>query len=127
MFVYDHLGATVGGLYAAGLLAHFARRWVARRRYAALRAAYESAVEDVHRLGGQPAAVVRWQELQREFMRAWLPGWFSGAVPSALRIARFCALLTIAALFLRGPLVRREAQRQGATRGHVASTRTTPR
>jgi hypothetical protein len=127
MFVYDHLGATVGGLYAAGLLAHFVRRWVARRRYAALRAAYESAVEDVHRLGGQPAVVVRWQELQREFMRAWLPGWFSGAVPSALRMARLCALLTIAALILRAPLFRRESQHRGYTRGPVATVPVAPR
>jgi hypothetical protein len=81
----------------------------------------------VHRLGGQPAAVVRWQELQREFMRAWHPGWFSGAVPSGLRIARFCALLTIAALFLRAPLVRRESQRRADTRGHVATVRVAPR
>ena len=116
MFVYDHLEPLVGAVFVAGISCHFLTRWRQRRRYAALRAAYESAVEDVHRLGGQPAAVVRWQELQREFMRAWLPGWLDGLGRRLAGTAKTCAVLMLVAFFFKAPIERREALRLAKAR-----------
>jgi hypothetical protein len=69
----------------------------------------------VRRLGGQPAAVVRWQELQREFMRAWLPGWHSGLGRRAWFITRACAVLVLIVMLAKASVARREARTRHAS------------
>jgi hypothetical protein len=49
-----------------------------RRSYGRLRGAYVAAVAHVQRTGGDPDALVRAQELHRQFMRARIPSWVFG-------------------------------------------------
>ena len=116
MFVYDHLEPLVGAVFVAGISSHFLARWRQRRRYVALRAACEDAVHVASLRAGDPVAMVRLQELHREFMRAWLPGWLDGLRRRVVITAKTCAVLTLVALFFKAPIERREAARHALAR-----------
>jgi hypothetical protein len=119
MFVYDHLEPLVGAVVVAGISSHFLARWRQRRRYVALRAACEDAVHVASLRAGDPVAMVRLQELHREFMRAWLPGWLDGLGRHLAGTAKTCAVLMLVAFFFKAPLERREAARQALARSAI--------
>ena len=119
MFVYDNLGLLVAGAFTVGVTGHFTARWRHRHRYFALRDVYEGALRDARESGGDTSAVVRWQELQREFMRASLPRWLDGFGRRLLLMTKVCGALTLVALFFKAPLERREAIRQASARSAV--------
>ena len=111
MFVYDHLEPLMGAVFVAGISSHFLTRWRQRRRYVALRAACEDAVHVASLRAGDPVAMVRLQELHREFMRAWLPGWLDGLGRRLAGTAKTCAVLMLVALLFKAPLERRASAR----------------
>lgn len=110
MWFYENLGLIVGGVFVAGLSGHFTSRRRHRRSYVALRDAYELAVREVRESGGDADALVRGQELHREFMRAYYPGWFEGFGRRLRIMAKVCAALTLLAFFLKGPIERGEVE-----------------
>ena len=116
MFVYDHLEPLVGAVFVAGISSHFLTRWRQRRRYVALRAACEDAVHVASLRAGDPVAMVRLQELHREFMRACLPGWLDGLGRRLAGTAKTCAVLMLVAFFFKAPIERREALRLAKAR-----------
>jgi hypothetical protein len=90
MWVYENLEMCIGGVFAAGIAEHFFRRWRHRRRYRLLRTVFERAVRTVRANEGDPAAVVRCAELERDFMRAWSAtprgGWSRGPGRRTVRV-----------------------------------------
>lgn len=110
MWIYENLGLIIGGVFIAGLGRHFTSRRRHRRSYVALRDAYEAAVREVRESSGDSAALVRGQELHREFMRAYYPGWFEGFGRRLRTVAKVCAALTLLAYFLKGPIERGEEE-----------------
>ncbi len=108
MWFYENLEGIVGGIFASGLALHFLARWRDRRRYMRLRRAYEVSVRETRRMGGDATAVVREAELYRAFMNSWLPGWFEGFGGCVCTWLKFCAAVTLLALFLKGPIERGE-------------------
>jgi hypothetical protein len=131
MWVYENLEFIIGGVFAAGLARHFAARRRHRRSYLALRRAYEDAVQEVRETDGAASAVVREQELHREFMRAYFPTWLEGFGGRLRSTAKLCAALTLLAFFLKGPIERGEAEaarkaqaRAAAAAGKVARAKT---
>lgn len=106
---YGHLEFLILGLFAAGISAHFWSRRVDRRRYRELRSEYEEAIRETRDSGGTPPAIVREAELRRAFADARMPGWFEGFGRTVGRWAKFTAAATLLALFLRGPILRGEA------------------
>lgn len=110
MWFYENLGGVAGGIFATGVALHFLARGQERRRYRALRLAYEDAVGETRALGGNPAAVVREAELYRAFMSSGLPGWFDGFGRCIRRWLKVCAAFTLLALLLRGPIERGEEE-----------------
>ena len=124
---YGHLEMFVLGLFATGIALHFLRRRGDRRLYLELRDAYEDAIRETRESGGAPSAVVREAEFQRSFTRSGMPGWFEGFGPTLARWAKYCAIATLLALFLRGPILRGEADYgQRNQRPGVASTSVRP-
>jgi len=121
MWVYENLELVIGGVFVAGLGRHFAARWCDRRSYLALRRAYEEAVREVREAGGDAAALVRGQELHREFMRAYFPTWFEGFGRRLRSTAKLCAALTLLAFFLKGPIERGEAEAARKAQGRMAA------
>jgi hypothetical protein len=129
MWVYENLEMCIGGIFVAGIAEHFLRRWRHRRRYQVLRQAFERAVRTVRATEGDPAAVVRCAELERDFMRAWWLGWSFGLGARARGMLKLCAALTLLAFILKGPIERHESRRNrgfaGASsaiaRGHAAA------
>lgn len=75
MFDHDLIALWFLTSLAAGIAAHVAAAWFYRRSYARLRAAYVAAVGHVQRTSSDPDALVRAQELHRQFMRARIPSW----------------------------------------------------
>ncbi len=63
---------------------------------------------------GHPGAVVRCAELERDFMRAWWLRWSFGLGARVRGMLKVCAALTLLAFILKGPVERREAERNGA-------------
>jgi len=110
MWVYENLEFVIGGVFVVGLGRHFAARWRHRRSYLALRGAYQDAMREVRETGGDSGALVRGQELHREFMRAYFPSWFEGFGRRLRSTAKLCAALTLLAFFLKGPIERGEAE-----------------
>jgi hypothetical protein len=78
MFDHDPIAFWFLTSVAGGLAVHVAAAWVYRRSYARLRGAYVAAVAHVQRTGADPDALVRAQELHRQFMRARIPRWALG-------------------------------------------------
>lgn len=114
MWVYENLELCIGGVFAAGVVEHFLRRWRHRRRYRVVRDAYERAVRRVQATDCDPAAVVRYTELERDFMRAWWLPWSYGLRVRIWKMLKLCAALTLLAFVLKGPIERSEAQRSSA-------------
>ena len=110
MWVYENLEMCIGGVFAAGVAEHFFRRWRHRRRYRVLRDAYERAVRREQATECDPAAVVRRTELERDFMRAWWLPWSFGLGARIRKMLKVCALLTLLAFVLKGPIERSEAK-----------------
>jgi hypothetical protein len=110
MWVYENLELCIGGVFAAGVAEHFYCRWRHRQRYRVIRAAYERAVRQVQATDCDPAAVVRCTELERDFMRAWWLPWTFGLGSRVKRMLKVCALLTLLAFVLKGPIERSEAR-----------------
>lgn len=79
MFDHDLIALWFLTSLAGGVAAHVAAAWFYRRSYARLRAAYVTAVGHVQRTGNDPDALIRAQELHRQFMRARIPSWTLGA------------------------------------------------
>src|SRR5689334_16295904 len=71
----DPIGLWLAASVVTGVTAHAALAVRDRRAYLRLRDAYVGAVS-VAQETGAPDALVRAQELHREFMRATWPGWF---------------------------------------------------
>src|SRR5690242_20465352 len=71
----DPIGMWLAASVVTGVTAHAARAARDRRTYLRLRDAYVGAVSAAQKTGA-PDALVRAQELHREFMRATWPGWF---------------------------------------------------
>ena len=111
MWVYENLEICIGGVFAAGIAEHFFQLWRHRRRYRVLRQAFERAVRTVRATEGDPAAVVRCTELERDFMRAWWRGWSFGLGARVRGMLKLCAALTLLAFILKVPVERREALR----------------
>jgi hypothetical protein len=111
MWVYANLELCIGGVFAAGVAEHFYRRWRHRQRYRVIRAAYERAVRQVQATDRDPAAVVRCTELERDFLRAWWLPWTFGLGFRVRKMLKICAVLTLLAFVLKGPIERIEAQR----------------
>ncbi len=124
MWFYENLELVIGGIFASGLVLHFAARGQQRGRYMALRRACEDAVRAARETDREPAAVVRAAELHRTLMNSWLPGWFEGFGRSLRTTLTICAALTVLALFLKGPIERGETD-YARTHAH-ASTRPIP-
>ncbi len=107
MWLYENLKMCVAGVFVAGIAEHFFRRWRHRRRYRVLRKALERAVRTVHATEGDPAAVVRCAELERDFMRAWWLGWSFGLGARVRGMLKLCAALTLLAFILKVPIGQR--------------------
>ena len=120
MWVYDNLEACIAGVFASGVAMHFAGRWQYRRRYLALRDAFEHAVRRVQATDQDPAAVVRCAELERDFMQARWLGWCPGLGARVRTMLKVCAALILLAFLLKGPIERGEAE-QAARAGSVAA------
>jgi hypothetical protein len=123
MWVYEYLELCIGGVFAAGVAEHFYRRWRHRQRYRVIRAAYERAVRQVQATDCDPAAVVRCTELERDFLRAWWLPWSFGLGARIGKMLKVCAVLTLLALVLKGPIERSEAQRNSAHARNGSSMR----
>ncbi len=124
---YGHLEFFILGVFAAGIAAHFSRRRADRRRYRELRSDFENAIRETRESGGAPPAIVREAELRRCFADSRMPGWFEGTGQAVVRWAKYCAVATLVALFLRGPILRGEADyARRASRGGVAGTSSRP-
>lgn len=126
MWVYENLEMCIGGVFAAGVAEHFLRRWRHRRRYRVLRDAYERAVRREQATDCDPAAVVRRTELERDFMRAWWLPWSFGLGARIRRMLKVCAMLTLLAFVLKGPIERAQgasaqSRTTAAVRRHGAS------
>jgi hypothetical protein len=123
MWVYENLEMCIGGVFAAGIAEHFFRRWWHRRRYRVLRQAFERAVRTVRATEGDPAAVIRCAELERDFMRACWLGWSFGLGARVRGMLKLCAGLTLLAFLLNGPIERRETRTDsGQARAATAMT-----
>jgi hypothetical protein len=114
MWVYENLEMCIGGVFAAGIAEHYLRRWRHRHRYRVLRAAYERAVRQAQATDCDPAAVVRCTELERDLMRAWWLPWSFGLGARIRKMLKLCAVLTLLAFVLKGPIERGEAQKSAA-------------
>lgn len=62
--------AVASGSGVGGVAAHLAAAWLYQRSYGRLRGACVAAIAHVQRKGDEPSALVRAQELHRQFMRA---------------------------------------------------------
>lgn len=123
MWFYENLEGIVGGIFATGFSLHFLARWRERLRYRELRRAYERSVQETRALDGDPAAVVREAELYRAFMHSWLPGWFEGFGRCLGRWLKVCAVFTLVAYFLKGPIIWGE---QEYARNHASAVKKVP-
>jgi hypothetical protein len=86
-----------------GLAAHVAIVAWYRRSYVRLRAAYTGAVADAQETS-RPDALVRAEELHRQFMRASPPGWLAG-FGAHLKVASvICGLVGLALMIGTGRL-----------------------
>jgi hypothetical protein len=122
-----HLEFFILGKFAAGIAVHFSRRRADRRRYRELRSAYEGAIRETQESVGAPPAIVREAELRRSFADARMPGWFEGFSRTVATWANYCAVAALLALFLRGPILRGEADHgRRASRGGVAGSSSRP-
>jgi hypothetical protein len=120
MWLDDNLGLVTGSVFAMGITEHFLRRRRYRRRYAALRAAFEEAVRQVQATDCDPAAIVRCAEVEREFMRASWFGWFWGFGRRVRTMLKLCAVLTLFAFVVNGVLRQDEARRSARARAAVS-------
>jgi hypothetical protein len=126
MWFYENLGSIIGGVFASGIALHFVARWRQRRRYRALRRAYEDAVREAPETDRDPATLVRAAEIHRVFMNSWLPGWFEGFGRNLRTAVKLSVALALFALFLKGPIERGEAEhatRQARAAGGEAAGR----
>lgn len=108
LWFYGHLELIVAGIFVSGVGLHFLRRWRQRRRYLALRAAYAAALREARETHGDPEVVVRGVELHRAMMNSWMPGWFEGIGRCVVRWGKVCAVFTLVAYFVKGPIIRGE-------------------
>ncbi|MGA8891224.1 MAG: hypothetical protein WB493_06630 [Anaeromyxobacteraceae bacterium] len=123
LWFYGHLESIVVGAFAIGIVAHFLRRRVDRRRYLELRDEYEDAIREAREGHGAPPAIVREAELRRSFAEARMLGWFEGFGHSMARWAKVCAAFVLVALFLRGPILRGEADYARRNQRPVAASK----
>jgi hypothetical protein len=127
VWVYGNLEFVVLGLFITGIALHFLKRRGDRSSYLELRIAYEVAIRETRESGGAPPAIVREAELRRSFADARMPGWFDGFGRTLGRWVKYCTVATLLALFLRGPILRGEADyARRNQRPGVASTGTAP-
>lgn len=127
VWVYGNLEFVVLGLFITGIALHFLKRRGDRSSYLELRIAYEVAIRETRESGGAPPAIVREAELRRSFADARMPGWFDGFGRTVGRWVKYCTVATLLALFLRGPILRGEADyARRNQRPGVASTGTAP-
>ena len=124
---YGHLELFILGVFAVGPSVHFLKRRADRGRYLALRGAYEESVRETRESGGAPPAIVREAELQRSFSDARMQGWLEGLGRTTARWAKYAAVATLVALFLRGPILRGEADyARRIARGGIAGASSRP-
>jgi hypothetical protein len=86
-----------------GLAAHAAIVAWSRRSYDRLRAAYAGAVADAQ-VTSTPEALVRVEELHRQFMRANPPGWLAGFGAHLKAASVICGLVGLALMIGTGRL-----------------------
>lgn len=101
MTISDPIALWLGASLTTGVAAHIAFAARNRRAYRRLREAYVAAVADAQETGAA-GALVRAQELHREFMRAMPPGWLTG-LGARLKVALVvCAASGVAVLVATG-------------------------
>lgn len=110
LWFYGNLEILVLGVFSSGISLHFLRRRVERKRYLALRAAYEDAVREAREAGADPAAFVREAELHRAFMNSGMPQWFDGFGRCVGQWLRYSVVVALVLLFFRGPILQGEAR-----------------
>lgn len=99
----DPIGLWLAASVATGVTAHVALTARDRHAYRRLRGAYVGAVSAAQDTGAADA-LVRAQELHREFMRATQPGWLTG-LGSRLKVALvLCAVVGVAVMVATGRL-----------------------
>src|SRR5689334_6792342 len=99
----DPIGLWLAASVVTGVTAHAALAVRDRRAYLRLRDAYVGAVSAAQETGA-PDALVRAQELHREFMRATWPGWFR-ALGARLKAAFVvCAVAGLGVMVATGRL-----------------------
>lgn len=99
----DPIGLWLAASVATGVAAHVALAVRARRSYRRLRDAYVGAVSAAQETGVADA-LVRAQELHREFMQTTQPGWFTGLGARLKAALVVCAVAGIAAMVGTGRL-----------------------
>lgn len=97
----DPIALWLAASLTTGVAAHVVLAARNRRAYRRLREAYVGAVADAQETGAA-GALVRAQELHREFMRAMPPGWLTG-IGARLKVALvLCAAAGVAVLVATG-------------------------
>jgi Flp pilus assembly protein TadB len=100
----DPIGLWLAASVVVGLAAHVALAARSRRAYRRLREAYVGAVSAAQHTGAADA-LVRAQELHREFMRTRPPpGWLTGLGARLKAALALCAVAGVAALVATGRL-----------------------
>jgi hypothetical protein len=97
----DPIALWLAGSVTTSVAAHLALAAQNRRAYRRLREAYVGAVADAQETGAA-GALVRAQELHREFMRAMPPGWLTGLGPRLKVALVLCAAAGVAVLVATG-------------------------
>jgi hypothetical protein len=99
----DPIGLWFAASIATGIAAHMALAAQSRRTYHRLRETYVGAVSAAQQTG-DAAALVRAQELHREFMRTTQPGWLTGFGARLKAALVLCAVAGVAAMVATGGL-----------------------
>jgi Flp pilus assembly protein TadB len=99
----DPIGLWLAASVVTGLAAHVALAARDRRAYRRLRDAYVGAVSAAQETGAADA-LVRAQELHREFMRTTTPGWLTGLGARVRAALVVCAVAGIAVMVATGRL-----------------------
>ncbi|WP_242340703.1 hypothetical protein [Anaeromyxobacter sp. SG66] len=99
----DPIGLWLAASVATGVTAHVALAVRDRRTYRRLRDAYVGAVSAAHETGAADA-LVRAQELHREFMRTTPPGWLTGLGARFKTALVLCAAAGVAVMVATGRL-----------------------
>ncbi len=103
MLDHDPIALWVATSAAGGFAAHLVIAAWYRRTYRRLRDAYVGAVGDAQETGAAHA-LVRAQELHRQFMRASPPSWFSGVGVHLRAAFVICAITGVSLMIATGRL-----------------------